>query len=72
MSVLEDKILEQQETIKGMQQNEDSLIKIMKEYEDYKLRVDKAIQEIDYLISNCDISDYQGKKLKNILKGDFK
>ena len=35
-------------------------------------RVDKAIEEIDYLISNSDISDYQGKKLKNILQGEDK
>lgn len=40
------KILEQQEIIKGMQQNEDSAIKVMKMYEDYKLRIDKAIEKL--------------------------
>jgi len=39
-----EKLIEQQETIKGMQENEESAIKIMKMYEDYKLRVDKAIE----------------------------
>ena len=33
---------------------------------------DKAIEEIKYLISNCDIGDYQGEKIMNILKGDSK
>ena len=47
------KILEQQETIKGMQNNEESLIKIMKEYEDYKIRVDKTIE---YMEKNSKIS----------------
>ena len=56
-----DKILEQQETIKGLQNNQDSLIKIMKEYEQlikkYNLmkknanqlakRIDKAIEYIE-------------------------
>lgn len=30
----------------------------------------KAIMEIRQLISNCDISDYQGEKIINILKGE--
>ena len=41
------KIKEQQETIKGLQNNQDSMIKIMKEYEDYKLRVEKAIEHLE-------------------------
>lgn len=41
---LVDKIKEQQEIIKKMQENQDSAIKIMKMYKDYKLRVDKAIE----------------------------
>lgn len=43
-----EKLIEQQETIKGMQENEKSAIKIMKMYEDYKLRVDKAIEYNKY------------------------
>jgi DNA-binding ferritin-like protein (Dps family) len=35
-----DKLIEQQETIKGMQENEESAIKIMKMYEDYKLKIE--------------------------------
>ena len=31
---------------------------------------DKVIEEIKYLIGNCDIVDYQGEKIMNILKGD--
>lgn len=58
-----DKIIEQQETIKGIQENEDSAIKVMKMYEDYKLRVDKAIYFIEL--------DMVGTALQ-ILKGDDK
>ena len=61
-----DKLIEQQETIKCMQENEESAIKIMKMYEDYKLRVDKAVK---YIISvNLDDSD-NIEDLLNILKG---
>ena len=80
-----DKLIEQQETIKGMQENEESAIKIMKMYEDYKLRVDKAIELLkenlqEYFDRNnniddaCDI-DQEDKilfTLLNILKGDEK
>jgi hypothetical protein len=45
----------------------DLLLSYIKQLENNR---DKAIEEIDYLINTCDISDYQGKKLKNILKGD--
>lgn len=38
------KILEQQETIKGMQNNEDSLIKIMKQYENTKKELERQKQ----------------------------
>ena len=44
---MEEKIIEQQQTIKGLQNNQESLIKIMKEYEDYKIRVDKTIEYIE-------------------------
>ena len=78
-----DKILEQQETIKGLQNNEESLIKIMKEYEDYKLRVDKAIEHleesIDIIKGDSMIPIYSGnvrrrylKPVLEILKGDSK
>ena len=30
--------------------------------------IDEAVEEIKYLISNCDISDYQGKKIIQILE----
>ncbi len=51
-----DKLIEQQEQIKAMQENEDSAIKIMKMYEDCKKRIDRAIKYIgtfdfDYLDS---------------------
>ncbi len=35
-------------------------------------RIDKAIEEIRILESNCDISDYQAQKLYQILKGEIK
>lgn len=37
----------------------------------YKLETNRneALREIMYMIENCDISDYQGKKIINILKG---
>lgn len=53
---LVDKIKEQQEIIKGMQENQESAIKITKMYEDYKLRVDKAIE---YIKENCYDYDYE-------------
>ena len=79
-----DKIIEQQETIKGLQNNQDSLIKIMKEYEDYKLRVEKAIEHLeevkelndkhilarDNIIIHLDIDHIE--YLLKILKGDSK
>ena len=69
MSVLEDKILEQQETIKGMQNNEESLLKIMKEYEDYKLRVDRAIECLNYWTDNGEYYSAEEDELMKILKG---
>ena len=33
-------------------------------------RINNAIKQIKYLISNCDVSDYQGEKLIQILTGD--
>ena len=63
---LVDKIKEQQEIIKGMQENQDSAIKIMKMYEDYKLRIDKAVKYITSV--NLDDSD-NIEELLEILKG---
>ena len=72
-----DKIIEQQETIKGMQENEESAIKIMKMYEDYKLRVDKAIEILEniYMLDNVTITNNACNEIDkaiNILKGDEK
>lgn len=67
-----DKLIEQQETIKGMQENEYSAIKIMKMYEDYKLRVDKAIEYINNRKELITIIGTNYYKLLNILKGDEK
>ena len=69
------KIIEQQETIKGLQNNEESLIKIMKQYEDYKLRIDKAIEQLEKLKNlyddNYTISD-KATDIIEILKGEDK
>ena len=69
------KIIEQQETIKGLQENQESLIKIMKQYEDYKLRVDKAIEQLEKLKNlyddNYTISD-KATDIIEILKGEDK
>lgn len=74
------KLIEQHETIKGMQQNEDSAIKVMKMYEDYKLRVDKAIEKLKEHKHDLDYepwSEYRVSgtilfELSIILKGDDK
>lgn len=55
-----DCIEKQNEEIEQLQQENQSL----------KDKIEKAIEEIYYLISNCDLTDYQGEKLKQILKGD--
>ena len=71
-----DKLIEQQETIKGMQENEESAIKIMKMYEDYKLRVDKAIEYIKFYgiyqdgHCKCGFTKNTLDSLLNILKGE--
>ena len=71
-----DKLIEQQETIKGMQENEESAIKIMKMYEDYKLRVDKAINILELSSQNKGICTQIGtdtiQSALSILKGDEK
>ena len=62
---LVDKIKEQQETIKGMQENQDSAIKIMKMYEDLKkdyIRV-KANEKI-----LADLLDKEQKKNKKAIE----
>ena len=74
MKQLETEIKEANESVTWWQnryeavvkQNDDNHKKVVK----LENNRDKAIEEIKYLISNCDISDYQGKKLENILKGD--
>ena len=69
------KLIEQQETIKGLQENQESLIKIMKQYEDYKLRIDKAIEQLEKLKNlyddNYTISD-KATDIIEILKGEDK
>lgn len=76
---LVDKIKEQQEIIKKMQENQDSAIKIMKMYKDYKLRVDKAIEWVNnhietYTQNGIGIIDWNydsdPRKLLKILKGE--
>lgn len=60
-AILVDKIKEQQEIIKGMQENQDSAIKIMKMYEDLKkdyIRV-KANEKI-----LADLLDKEQKKIR--------
>ena len=58
-----EKLIEQQKTIKAMQENEESAIKIMKMYEDYKLRVEKAIEYIEKYV--VDEYDYNGLRYIN-------
>ena len=67
-----DKIIEQQETIKGMQENEENTIKIMKMYEDYKLRVDKAIKELINIDGNLVYGETSDRicHVIDILKGE--
>lgn len=62
-----DKLIEQQEQIKAMQENEDSAIKVMHMYEECKKRMEKAIEYIikeGYNVSNNILLD--------ILKGENK
>lgn len=33
-------------------------------------KIDDAIKMVDYLISNADLVEYQGEKIKSILKGE--
>lgn len=75
--MLVDKILEKDELIKGMKENEDSAIKIMKMYEDYKLRVDKAIEILEniYMLKDVSITNNACNEIDkaiNILKGSDK
>ena len=43
---------------------------LMEMLEEKDKTINKVIEEINYLISNCDIVDYQGEKILKILKGD--
>ena len=74
---LVDKIKERQEIIKKMQNNEESLIKIMKQYEDYKLRIDKTVEYIKHRKETCERQeDVIGMNIlisiEEILKGSDK
>ena len=71
-----EKLIEQQEQIKAMQENEDSAIKIMKMYEDCKKRIDKAIEYCEFGIENWITDDGFVEEVlgdvKEILKGEDK
>ena len=61
-----DKLIEQQEQIKAMQENEESAIKVMDMYKECKKRINKAIEYIikeGYNVSNNILLD--------ILKGEY-
>ena len=69
-SKLIDKLIEQQEQVKAMQENEDSAIKVMKMYEDCKKRIDRAIEYIDR--RDIEWGSEEHNKLLSILKGEDK
>ena len=78
-SKLIDKLIEQQEQIKAMQENEDSAIKIMKMYEECKKRIEKTIEYIESYINQfngvyppVDMRYLDLHKLLGILKGEEK
>lgn len=74
-SKLIDKLIEQQETIKIMQENEDNCLKIMKMYEECKKKINKAIEYIEKekVIKEGNtleqITNYE-KNILKILKGE--
>ena len=69
-SKLIDKLIEQQEQVKAMQENEDSAIKVMKMYEDCKKRIDRAIEYIDR--RDIEWGSEEHNKLLSTLKGEDK
>lgn len=77
-SKLIDKLIEQQEQIKAMQENEDSAIKVMGMYEECKKRINKAIKYIgtfdfDYLDSTYEHNArIVLENILEILKGEDK
>ena len=73
-----EKLIEQQEQIKAMQENEDSAIKVMQMYEDCKKRIDRVIKYIgtfdfDYLDSTYEHNErIVLENILEILKGEEK
>lgn len=71
-----EKLIEQQETIKIMQENEDNYLKIMKMYEECRKRINKAIEYCDFGIENWITDDGFVEEVlgdvKEILKGEDK
>ena len=69
-----DKLIEQQETIKAMQENEDSAIKVMGMYEECRKRIDKAIEYCEFGVENWITDDGFVEEVlrdvKEILKGE--
>ena len=72
------KIMKNVLKIKVMQENEENAIKVMKMYEDYKLRVDKAIEYIENDKKDKCMEDFKTGimtrelKILEILKGEDK
>lgn len=46
---------------------EELLDQALKEYEELETRINKAIEEINYMITNADITEISAIKLKQIL-----
>ena len=65
-----EKLIEQQKTIKSLEANQDSLLKIMKKYEELKLRNEKAINYIETtnLVKG---TEWYRIELLDILKGEY-
>ena len=78
-----EKLIEQQKTIKRLQENENSAIKIMQMYEECKKRIDKAIEYIEEQTVDVEMNIYgmpptiksfrgNTERLLEILKGESK
>ena len=61
-----DKLIEQNETIKSMQNNEDSAIKIMEMYKQSKLEIERLKEELKYTIPIVEHNKTITKHLKEI------
>ena len=59
-------------TLDCIEKQNEEIEQLEQENQLLKDRIEKAIEEINYLISNCDLTNYQGEKLKKILKGNSK